>query len=434
PAAVVVEDRIVVAFAGAHAEGGRQVVELERAEHRRRREHRRGRDLEHPVGSDELVALRRERLRVLLLLDREHRPELTRTGGHLLRLRGRRREKAGEDDRCAPRSHRPHRLRLRPGQLATWAISPILTHVRRAPSHLREWPAAERASRAASEVGTSGACSASSRDGGPRDVDARSLMGELSQRMHRGPRREIFENETRIHVAVHEVDEDDREAFAACLQQRIEALEGVRWARYNGALGRVVVERDPERAGTDAIVAEIERAEEELCAGSTFARPVPAYPGDREPERRRWIEIAADSASLALTTALRLRGTARTPHDIDFAAITATLDSIPRVRKSMERGVSRRAVDLTFELTKALSMFVVRSEAGPVTALFSHILNLRESRARRAAWIEREPELCADREHHPPHVRPRKDRPTPLRQGPIERYEVGAIPVSLGAY
>lgn len=266
-------------------------------------------------------------------------------------------------------------------------------------------------------------------------MDRRSLMEELGQRLHRGPRRAIFENHTRLHVAVYDVDKDERQDFADCLRERVEALEGVRWARYNGALARLIVERDdPEQATVDAIVREIEQAEEELCASSSFAAATPAYPGDLELERRRWLEIAADGASFVLSLGLRLRGTGDTPHDIDFAAITATLDSIPRVRKSVERSVSQRAADLGFELAKAISSIAVRSETGPVTALFSHLLNLRAARARRRVWIEREPELCADRDQHVSVMRARKERPTPLRHGPIERYEIGAIPLSLGAY
>lgn len=260
------------------------------------------------------------------------------------------------------------------------------------------------------------------------------MMGELARRMHRGPRRAVWSNGKRVHVAVHEVDEDDHEAFASRLSERLEALEGVRWARYNGFLGRVIVERDPALASLEAIIDGIESVEEELSAGTGYASPLPTYPGDVEIEHRKWFELAADAASMAVSLGLRFSASKETPHDIDFAALTATLDGIPRVRKSVERSVSQRAADLTFELMKTLSMIVVRSETGPLSAVFGHALSLRESRARRETWAARESELCAAREHHPHRIGGRKPRPTPLRRGPIERYEEGAIPVSLGAF
>src|SRR5690606_9357504 len=151
---------------------------------------------------------------------------------------------------------------------------------------------------------------------------------------------------------------------------------------------RVVVERDPERVPLEVIVREIERVEAQLCASVRFARSMHTYPGDREPERRKWVELVADTMSLGLSTALRLKGVAQTPHDIDFAAIAAVLDGIPRIKKSMEQGVSLRAADLTLELLKSASMLAVRGEAGPLSALLSHALHLREWHARRVVWID----------------------------------------------
>jgi cation-transporting ATPase I len=253
------------------------------------------------------------------------------------------------------------------------------------------------------------------------------------ERLRHGARRDVWAHPSRLHVQVREVDEDDAATLAVRLRERLEALPGVQWARYNAYLGRVVVEHDGT-ASPESIARAVEAVEDELCASARFARAQPAYPGDAEPEHRTWIEVAADTASLAISTALRVTGKSDTPHDIDFAAITAAVDGIPRIRKSIEQSVSRRAADLGIELLKTTAQIAVRSETGPLIGLVGHALKLRESHARRRAWAEREPELCGAADHHPSERRARKERPAPLGDGPIERYESGAIPISLGTF
>ncbi len=158
------------------------------------------------------------------------------------------------------------------------------------------------------------------------------------------------------------------------------------------------------------------------------------HAGDLEPERRTWVELAADGVAVVLSNVLRFSAAEETPFDIDFAAFAATVDGIPRIRKSVEAGVSRRVAELTIELMKATSQIAVRSETGPVASIVDHVLRLREASARRGVWGEREPDLCARSDAHPSEQRSRKKRPSPLRHGPIERYAEAAIPVSLGTF
>lgn len=264
-------------------------------------------------------------------------------------------------------------------------------------------------------------------------MDVRDSATKLVERLKHGKRRDVWAHGERLHVQVREVDDDDADALAARLTERLEAQPGVRWARYNAYLARVVIEHDGT-ASPEALVRAVEAVEEELDASTRFAGALPAYPGDAEPEHRTWIEIAADGASLAISTTLRATGKSATPHDIDFAAMTAAVDGIPRIRKSIEQSISRRAADLGIELLKATAQVAVRSETGPITGLLGHVLKLRESHARRRAWAEREPELCGDPAHHPGVRREPKDRPSPLAHGPIERYEEGAVPLSLGTF
>lgn len=246
-------------------------------------------------------------------------------------------------------------------------------------------------------------------------------------------KRDVFCTEERVHVAVRQVDPEERGAYVERLRETAESLEGVRWARYNAYLGRLVVQRGRE-IDLEELLAAIERVEDEFRASVEYISASPANAGDAEAERIPWVELGLDVVTFVLSTGLRLGTKRRFPFDVDVAAAVAVLEGLPRVQKGMERGLSRRTAELTLELARSWSQILVRSELGPVSGSVRHLLRLREARTRRRVWAEREGELCGSPDEHPARCPARKARPVPLKEGPIERYDRAAVPAAIGAF
>jgi hypothetical protein len=185
--------------------------------------------------------------------------------------------------------------------------------------------------------------------------------------MRRGPRG-IWSNGERVHVEVLAIDRFARARYAKRLCEEVEALEGVRWARLNTPLGRLIVALEPRGADEAALVDRIEAVERELGAGPGFATPCPPYPADHAPIRRNAVEIAAAAIGLVASTTRQLAGEAHSRYDIDLAALVSLVDGIPQVKTSLARHASRNLADLGIELTKSVSQTSVE---GSSSALFA---------------------------------------------------------------
>lgn len=218
------------------------------------------------------------------------------------------------------------------------------------------------------------------------------------------------------------------------LRSRLETIPGVRWARLNAHLNRVVIEHDAHLCSFQQLQERLLEIEE-ACgfAEHPFDEEVFAA-GDEEPLRRATLELGAEVASLGLSALLERSEKLRLPFDLDLAAVLAVVEGIPELRSLLDRGMTRRSAELLLELSKASLHTLLRSEMGPLAAVLRHALALREARALRLAWTRREGELCGDAAAHPDRRPELPPRPRPLRAGAIERYEDSAVPATLAAF
>jgi cation-transporting ATPase I len=275
-------------------------------------------------------------------------------------------------------------------------------------------------------------------DRGDRQEDwAQGVAGDASgarspQRQRRS--RKSWECGTRTHLQLRKLSDSERDRFRAALEQALAPLWGVRWARVNPYLNRVIVEHDAALVSAHELEERVAEVERRLgLAALPWTEDVFAA-SNQEPVQRAAIELAADLVSLGLSTALRRSDSLRWPIDVDLAALLALLESVPRIRETLERRMTQRGAELFLELSKASVNTLLRSEMGPVAALLRHVLSLREARALRAVWIRREAEFCEDPAGHPRRRRKAEPRPAPLRPGPVERYGEGAVPAALAAF
>lgn len=250
----------------------------------------------------------------------------------------------------------------------------------------------------------------------------------------RASRRRAWRGGPRAHLQLRRLSRAERAELAEAVRVRLEGVPGVRWARLNAPLNRVVVDHDHELCPLrrlEELLLEIERDRglaERPFLDEAFA------PGDEEPLRRACIAIGAELASVGLSALLERWKARRLPFDVDLAAVLAILEGIPELRALLDRGLTRRGADLLIELGKASLHTILRSEVGPLAAVLRLGLALREARARSLAWERIEGVLCGDAANHPEEHPELPPRPCPLRAGTVERYEESAVAASLSAF
>ncbi len=268
---------------------------------------------------------------------------------------------------------------------------------------------------------------------GLSDLLKRSVGRTLSVVRHRS--RRVWAANGRVHVELHPMRSSRAREFAQRLDELTTGLDGVDWADVNAFLRRAILAYDPERQDPEALAALVADIEREIGidpAGS-FPQDIAEHPGDIEPVYRALGELGADLVAVGLGLALRLSKTRLLPVEIDLAALLSILDGVPHLRLKVEKTLGRMTTELTLALATAVANGLAQRPVGPLVDACQRGLRLRELLARRATWLEREPELCQARAgyHKRPDVPP---RPCPLPPGAIERYADKAWFASLGAF
>lgn len=238
----------------------------------------------------------------------------------------------------------------------------------------------------------------------------------------------------RVHIETRDLNATQAAALAARVCE-LEAAPGVRWARFNAPLHRIVVEYGPPQT-QHTLMAHVTALEVELgIADVAFARSHPErYPGDDEPVTRTLIELAADGLGLAGSVAFRRL---RVPHaaaEVYLAVLSLAARHIPDVRKRIERQLTIPLAELSFELLTAMVQALLQGELGPAASITHRVLRLRELHARRELWQRAEADLCASPDGHVARAPLSEARPVPLPRGPLERYTDRAVFGSLGAF
>jgi cation-transporting ATPase I len=250
-------------------------------------------------------------------------------------------------------------------------------------------------------------------------------------------RRKIWTNGARCHVELRELSWDELQALSPELERALGVHQGVAWARVNPYLGRVVAQYNGSPHVREALVREVERLEARMgLSDHPFpVRDPEQHPGDPAPIRRVGIEMGAGVASLLAGSVLGRVGFKPLALGMDLAALLRVVETIPSLRKALERAASIASTELGLELGRSLSQTMLQGTAGPLAGILHLSLRMRELLARRRLWEACEPELCADPGCHPgSETVPREPRPQPRQQGPVEQYTSRASRASLGLF
>lgn len=250
-----------------------------------------------------------------------------------------------------------------------------------------------------------------------------------------GHSRAVWAGGGHLHVAVHGVDPDRLDAFAADLKARAGRLPGVAWAALDTGCGRLVV-AGASSAGPDedAVLAAVEAAEAAAGASGPFAALVAEHPADRIGAARYTLEAAADVAAI---TAAVAGAVLRLPNQwlpVDPAAVIGHIQSQDRFRVPLERRFGATRIEAVLSVASAASHGLHQRTLAPAVDLVKRVLLVRQEDSRAATFAQVEPSLyaTAPTARLPLQDRP-AGRPVPPPGGPIERYADSALVATVAA-
>jgi len=257
----------------------------------------------------------------------------------------------------------------------------------------------------------------------------------------RGRGRRRWQGNGRLHVSAQAPPAGSaaEAVFAAAIRQTLGEHPGVNWARWNAATRRVVIDGPAVQGETESgtageTAALLERlAELEHRLDGVAATPTPDHPADLEPILRSIAEIVAELAGTGLGLALQNRPGSR-QLGIDLAAALRVLETLPPLRASLDRRLGSGTAELLLRLADSLDYALLRGLAGPLVGLLEEGLRLRARLQHRRRWQQVEAAWNARPQDHPERVSDPGPRPSPLPDGPIERYGEKATLLSLAAF
>src|SRR5690606_19002689 len=215
------------------------------------------------------------------------------------------------------------------------------------------------------------------------------------------------------------------------VQEALEAMPGVAWARVNAALGRVVVQFSGEPPPIERLVEVVDAVERERGAGRPCGR---SLPGDAEPLLRSAVELGTDACALAAGVLMRALRFKVGSTALSFAALTSLLEFTPGLRERVEQQVGPRRARLGLHAGYGLSQALIQAVTGPVVDAVGRSLRIREHVAHGDAWVGAEARLASEPDCHDCAAPIGDARPGPLRPGPVERYTGQALAAMVGAF
>ncbi|GGU18440.1 HAD-IC family P-type ATPase [Lentzea flava] len=236
-------------------------------------------------------------------------------------------------------------------------------------------------------------------------------------------RRQVWARQGRLHVEVHGLDTPHALRLIKAVEQRLESLDGVLWARVNAPAQRVVVAVDSPGPRRDELIRIIERAERHAAEhGDEEACEELHHPCEGPRTRQTVSALAADAVGLGLSAVTRL--TQWVPLPTEFAALGSILQHHPKLKAL----TGKEAADSLLPHLSALAQGLAAGGEGILLDGAERIAQIREARAYRQAWNAAEPELVAGPEHAAgePVLQP---RPVALPQDPVDRYAERAMGV-----
>lgn len=229
----------------------------------------------------------------------------------------------------------------------------------------------------------------------------------------------VWASQGRTHVAVRGVHRADTAEPAKRLVAELEQLAGVDWVALNAALGRVVVEHDPDVISVSELVDAVAEAEESTALSEhPIAESSGLHPGNPAKIVGDAVVMGANLAGLGYSLAANLLAVPALPPSVP--AVLTTADSVPRIRERIEARLGRSAANVVMGLGgAAANTFAQRSITLVSDSVYRFCL-LRESQSAQNSWARWEDEFGADPEQHhsEPIVLPQ--RPEALPSGAVE--------------
>ena len=252
-------------------------------------------------------------------------------------------------------------------------------------------------------------------------------------RIFTGRERRRWVGEGRLYVQARELPLARQQPYARAVRQNLEAIQVVRWARYNAVLGRVVIAHE---AGAD--LARLVRTVDELDSTLQLAdlpfREEP-LPWDEPTTLLLQLERVIDLSGAGLAILRKVIPRKRRPGSVDLSAALTLLSSTPALRRALERRFGLGRVEVGLAAGSAAVGAWGGSVSSPLVDMIGRTLSLAAVRAQGRAWIEREPQLGgSDPEAHRAQLPMKSERPVPPPDGPIEAWSRSAVPAGLGAF
>ncbi|MEN3613369.1 cation-translocating P-type ATPase [Plantactinospora sp. ZYX-F-223] len=233
-------------------------------------------------------------------------------------------------------------------------------------------------------------------------------------------RRAVWSRPGRHHIEVRGIAQPGGERLGKQIEQALEEVPGVEWARINAPSGRVVVAVGPPAPRLReliAVIAAVERTDGRE-PDPDCAEPHPPEEGPRT--RRAMTRIATDAFGLGLSAAVRIMPFTRAPGEL--AGLLRAVDLHPRLHALAGRGLrGDQRADSWLPLATVLAQGLTGGWAGILLDGAQRVLQWGEARAQLAAWEKTEP-LLAGTPERARAAPPPDERPRPKPDGPVERY------------
>ncbi len=253
--------------------------------------------------------------------------------------------------------------------------------------------------------------------------------------LFRSRSRRVAVGSTRAHVEFREARSDEVVRLAAAVQRVSASLGRLTWVEVNPDTQRVVFAFERGAYSADELCQVVEAAEREVGLGrSGFAEQRPWHPADESEALRRLVELLTDSGAFLLGLGLRLSPLPTLPFAGNLVAILSLMQSVPRLRRGLERRLGQERAEFVLNLVTSLAQGAAqRPFSSLVDGLHKYSL-LGEVRAQGELWQRREVALCKVPSGPLRNAAERWERPVPLPRGPIEEYADRAVFVSLGGF
>ncbi|MGW5673233.1 heavy-metal-associated domain-containing protein, partial [Micromonospora sp. NPDC003776] len=150
-------------------------------------------------------------------------------------------------------------------------------------------------------------------------------------------RRRVWTRDGRHHIEVHGVCQNGGDRLARQVEDALEGLPGVAWARVNAPSGRVIVAVEEPRPKLRDLIATVARTER-VCPHEPDPEIPPPHPPEEGPRTPRTLgALVSDALGLTISAATRILPFAPVPAEV--AGFLTAIDLHPKLHALADRGL-----------------------------------------------------------------------------------------------